>query len=171
MMFCDGCGAQLSANQSFCSTCGKPVRPGMPPFGAAVPAMGSAVQLRVLHHAKVAGILWLIYSIIHLLPGLFLIGFSHFMSGYLPSDVPIFVPGILHFIGIGISLASIVGVIAGWGLLSWKPWARVLTIVISFLHLLNFPLGTALGIYSLWVLLPAESEQRYREQSAVAANS
>jgi len=28
---------------------------------------------------------------------------------------------------------------------------------------LNVPLGTALGIYTLWVLLPAKSEQEYRE--------
>ena len=45
----------------------------------------------------------------------------------------------------------------------------MLSIVIGILHLLNFPLGTALGIYTLWVLLPGESEQQYRHQSTVAA--
>lgn len=47
---------------------------------------------------------------------------------------------------------SIPGIIAGYGLLKYQPWARILTIVLSCLDLLNFPLGTALGVYGLWVL-------------------
>ena len=48
---------------------------------------------------------------------------------------------------------SVPGLIAGIGLLSLRPWARMLTLVLSALNLLNVPLGTALGIYGLWVLL------------------
>jgi hypothetical protein len=36
-------------------------------------------------------------------------------------------------------------IFAGWGLLRREPWARVLTIVLSFLALFHIPLGTALG--------------------------
>src|SRR5947209_5194309 len=146
-MFCDGCGAQLSTNQSFCSSCGKPVHPGNPAAnysGSSVSSAGTmAARPRVVEHGKILGIFWLIYSVLHLLPGLFLIGFSHTMRDFLPSDVPIFVPGILHFVGLGLSLFSILGVIAGWGLLTWKPWARMLSIVLGVIHLLSFPLGTA----------------------------
>jgi hypothetical protein len=35
------------------------------------------------------------------------------------------------------------------------------------LNLINFPLGSALGIYTLWVLLPAESEREYNQHAAV----
>jgi hypothetical protein len=165
-MFCDACGAQLTADQSFCSRCGKPVRPGVAPYATAVPVMA---QSRVVRHSKILGILWLVFSVFHLLPGLFLIGFSHSMRGFLPSDVPIFVPGLLHFIGMALSLSSVAGLVAGWGLLNWRPWARMLAIVMGVLQLLNFPFGTALGIYTLWVLLPTDSEQHYRQQSTVAA--
>ena len=68
-------------------------------------------------------------------------------------------------IGIAILVKAALGFLAGWGLLQREPWARILTIVLSFLALFNLPLGTALGIYSLWVLLPAQSEREY-EQAA-----
>jgi len=43
-------------------------------------------------------------------------------------------------------------VIGGLGLYNDKPWARMLVIVMSFIALPAFPLGTAIGVYSLWVL-------------------
>lgn len=54
-------------------------------------------------------------------------------------------------------VASIPSVLAGVGLLQMAPWARILTIIVSALHLLNIPVGTALGIYGLWVMLSDET--------------
>lgn len=60
-------------------------------------------------------------------------------------------------------LAAVVGVlalpslVAGWGLLKRREWARILTLVLSVLQLANFPVGTAIGAYSLWALLNPES--------------
>jgi hypothetical protein len=53
-------------------------------------------------------------------------------------------------------VVSLPGLIAGIGLLSYQPWARILTIVLSALELPAFPFHTALGIYGLWVLLSNE---------------
>jgi hypothetical protein len=50
-------------------------------------------------------------------------------------------------------------IIGGWGLIKGKSWSRVLMIVISALHLLSFPFGTALGVYGLWVLLNEQSRR------------
>lgn len=52
-----------------------------------------------------------------------------------------------------IFLISVPGIIAGVGLLTYRPWARMLTLVVAVFELLNVPLGTALGIYTFWVLL------------------
>jgi len=52
---------------------------------------------------------------------------------------------------------SLPGIIAGIGLLKYRPWARILAIIIGVLHLLSFPFGTALGVYTLYVLLNAEA--------------
>jgi len=51
--------------------------------------------------------------------------------------------------------------VTGFSLLSRRPWGRILAIVAAVLALLKFPLGTALGIYTLWVLVPAESGIEY----------
>jgi uncharacterized membrane protein (DUF2068 family) len=57
---------------------------------------------------------------------------------------------------------GVVGLIAGWGLYERRSWARMLAIVLAFLSLLHPPFGTAIGIYTLWVLLPAASEAEYQ---------
>jgi len=49
--------------------------------------------------------------------------------------------------------------IAGIGLLKHKHWARILGIVVAILALTSFPMGTAAGIYTLWVLTHKETEQ------------
>lgn len=53
---------------------------------------------------------------------------------------------------------AIPGIIAGWGLLTRKPWSRVIGIVVAILHLFNIPIGTGFGIYSLWVLSEPAAE-------------
>jgi hypothetical protein len=56
--------------------------------------------------------------------------------------------------------------LAGFSLLNRKSYGRVLTIVLAVLALFKFPLGTALGIYTLWVLAPATSAMEYEAMSA-----
>jgi hypothetical protein len=56
-------------------------------------------------------------------------------------------------------IVSLPGLITGFGLLSYKPWARILGIVLAVLQLLHLPLGTLFGIYALWVLLSKETER------------
>jgi hypothetical protein len=64
----------------------------------------------------------------------------------------------------------VAGFFTGWGLLNREPWARIMALVLGFLALIHPPLGTALGVYTLWVLLPAESEAEYAKyQNATAA--
>jgi hypothetical protein len=55
-------------------------------------------------------------------------------------------------------IVSLPCIIAGFGLLRYRQWARTLTIVLSAVNLMNVPLGTALGLYGLWVLLSPETE-------------
>ncbi len=50
-------------------------------------------------------------------------------------------------------------IIGGWGLLNFRPWSRPLMIVLSILHLIHVPLGTALGVYGLWVLFSDEGRR------------
>jgi ABC-type glycerol-3-phosphate transport system permease component len=52
-------------------------------------------------------------------------------------------------------------VLTGYALMTRQPWGRILAIVFSIFALFHFPLGTALGIYTLWVLAPRFSGDEY----------
>ena len=54
---------------------------------------------------------------------------------------------------------SIPSILAGIGLYKRKAWARILALVLCFLSLISIPIGTALGIYGIWVLFDDESKE------------
>ena len=84
----------------------------------------------------------------------------------LVEDEPI-AQDVLSFIGNSIGLIllffSSLGVIGGIGLFSYRSWARVLVMIVSALNCLNVPVGTAKGIYSLWVLMQPETIELFEE--------
>ena len=57
---------------------------------------------------------------------------------------------------------SIPGFIAGLGLFKYKEWARIIILIISALKLLSFPIGTAVGVYSIWALIQKESIELFK---------
>jgi len=52
---------------------------------------------------------------------------------------------------------SIPGILAGIGLYKRKEWARILTLILSIIEIFSFPIGTAIGIYSIWALIQPET--------------
>ncbi|HEX6158778.1 MAG TPA: hypothetical protein VF111_01345 [Thermoanaerobaculia bacterium] len=66
--------------------------------------------------------------------------------------------GCMGAIALLIGILSIPSLLAGWGLSKGKSWARILTIVLAILNLPGFPLGTALGVYALWVMFNDETK-------------
>jgi zinc ribbon protein len=157
-MFCDRCGMRLTDPANFCPNCGKAasVTPLMP------------VTSRLAGHVRLAGILWLALSAFHFIPGLFLVSFFDHGGWFLSPSVPGFVHEILTMVGWMLLGGSILGLITGWGLLQREPWARTLAIVMACLNLIHMPFGTAIGVYTLWVLLPAAAEQEYRSVARAA---
>jgi len=123
-------------------------------------------QGRIAGHIRLLGILWLAISALRLIPGLFLIAIAG--SRIFPPDIPPFVQALLPAIGLCFLLVAGIGIAIGWGLLARQSWARMLTIVFGAISLIDIPFGTALGIYTLWVLLPAESEEEYRSMASAA---
>ena len=69
---------------------------------------------------------------------------------------------VLTIVGLVISsimtLVSAPSIVVGIGLLKFKRWARVLALVLAFLNLFGFPLGTVLAIYTFVSLLNADAE-------------
>jgi hypothetical protein len=61
------------------------------------------------------------------------------------------------FVGVFLFILAVPGIIGGIGLFKRKEWARILVLITSALHLLNFPIGTAIGGYSIWVLVNSDT--------------
>ena len=114
-------------------------------------------------HVRVLGILHLVFGGFGILAALFLLALFGGLAGVVgmsgDPEAVVAVPvlgGIGAVIAIVTTLLSIPSIIAGIGLLSYKPWARILTLILSVFHLMNIPFGTALGFYGFWVLLSKE---------------
>lgn len=181
-MYCAHCGVQLNPGQIFCSKCGQriagatasgPVAEPMPPpqvstnqFSTTSPGAGSAGQSRVARNLSALGVCWIIYSLLRLIPAMALFGLSHLHFPFLIRPLPFaphfFAGPILGVFGLLISGVAVAGFIAGWGLLAHQPWARVLAIVLGFISVIHFPLGTALAVYTFWVLLSGGAETEYQ---------
>jgi hypothetical protein len=121
-------------------------------------------------HIKILGILHIIYAGLVLLAGVIVLVVMGGIAGFLGANPDRYsdsqvAPPLLMLIGFGVFVfllvLSLPGIIAGFGLLGLKEWARILTIVLSAFELLSVPFGTALGIYGLWVLLKPETENLF----------
>jgi hypothetical protein len=158
-VFCDRCGVAIQADQPFCSQCGRRI----------IGAVSAAQQARsrVQQHTHLLGILWLAFSAINAVGGLVLlvIGntlFPHLHEMGAPAEVPTgFLGAIVSTLGIIILAKAAVGFVTGRGLLHHEPWARIAALVLAFISLFHIPFGTAIGVYTLWVLLPNDSQQEY----------
>lgn len=156
-MFCDQCGAQLQAGQTHCPKCGH-----------AITAIVENRRNRVREHVKLVAVLWMAYSVLHVATGVLLLAFAKFVFVRLamgtngpPPELIMWLRPLISIVGWLILAKAAVGFITGWGLLQREEWARTVALVIGFVALLNLPIGTALGIYTLWVLLPSQSEKEY----------
>jgi hypothetical protein len=160
-MFCHGCGAQIQPGQQYCGVCGTAIG-GFRAASAVAPARN-----RVCGHVRTLGILWIVASALRVLPVIGLHWFQPFGREGWPywGGFPGHWVGIIGAIATLWALTGLLGILAGWGLLDRQPWARMLAIVLGCIALIHLPFGTALGIYTLWVLLPAESEEEYRRSA------
>lgn len=93
------------------------------------------------------------------LGGLVVLGLIGFM-GFFPAvgrmgrtEMLILVAAIVPLLGM---LALYIA--TGVGLRDRRPWARTTGLIASALSLLSFPLGTAYGVYGIWVLTRPETK-------------
>ena len=117
-------------------------------------------------HVKVVGALNVVLGAFGLLVAVALMlifgGATWLVGATGDPDAAVAIP-ILGLTGAALSafllVLSLPGVVIGIGLLQRRSWARIAGIVISLLNLFNFPLGTMLGVYGLWVLFSKETER------------
>jgi hypothetical protein len=124
---------------------------------------------------KTLAIVWFIYAGIYLLHGVagltfarafFSGGFgpwSHWSHGPLAHGPfpPEFFAGMLGFVWVALVIKTCLALVAGWGLLEQEPWGRIVAIVAAFIFLINIPFGTAMGIWTLVMLLGYRNSTLY----------
>lgn len=116
-------------------------------------------------HVKVLGTLFIVFGAFYVLMAFgssMLLSFLAALVGAQGGDDAAIGASVLGLTGAGLFVfwlcIGIPGIITGIGLLKFKPWARILGIVLSAIRLISFPFGTILGAYGLWVLFSKDTE-------------
>ena len=162
-MFCNACGTEIQPGFNVCPKCATPVARAISSSSAALS------RSRLQRHLNTLGVLWIVVGVLFLIPATVLLFLSGAVSHFVIHDNPVAAlvgPLVLTLIGSSILLVGIGGILVGWGLRDRQPWARITAIILGILALFHPPFGTALGIYTLWVLLSDESGSEYRQLSA-----
>ena len=111
-------------------------------------------------HIKILGWLYIVSGALGMVIGVvvFLVmGIAGAASG--EAGAALAAGGIGIFVALLIAVMCLPSIIAGWGLLKRKSWSRMLAIVLGALSLLSIPVGTALGVYTIWALTKPESQE------------
>lgn len=156
-MFCNSCGANITPGHRYCPMCSKPVE-GIVPAPA---------ERRVANHLTLLGSLWIAYSVLALFGGVIIFVLNQTLFAALSARGEFGPPGgflrpMFAVIGILLLMKGTLSIIAGIGLLTRQSWARIIALVMGCISLLNIPFGTALGIYTIWVLLGENADAEYR---------
>ena len=114
-------------------------------------------------HIKILGYIYIAFGILGIVVGAFVFlaaGIAGAASG--EAEAAVAAGGFGFVIALIIAVLSLPNLIAGWGLLKRKSWSRMLAIVLGAISLLSIPVGTILGIYTIWALTKPESQALLR---------
>jgi hypothetical protein len=153
-MFCNRCGAEMPSGSLACPNCGR--RIGDP--------VSAVAQSRLQRHLQTLGVLWIAIGGLFLIPAVGLMIFGRGVRFVIHDREPwpgLF-PLLLYLAGGTMVILAASGVCVGIGLRQRRPWARTTAIIVAVLALFHPPFGTAVGVYTLWVLLADEHGDEYR---------
>lgn len=103
-------------------------------------------------HLTMLAVFYALTSVGELLGALLLFGVAG-MSAFLPEPLSALLVGVVGTaLGMFLLLLALPGLLLAWGLATRRSWAVPLGWVLGVLNLLNFPIGTLLGLYTFWVL-------------------
>ncbi len=126
-------------------------------------------------HINLLSILYIVYGAFHLLASLvgwIILRWSGLFHGTVSSEVAgsfLLLNGVIAAILLFVVIFSVLAILAGVQLRHRKQWAKYTLLVLSFLSLIHFPLGTALGVYGIWVLMNDETDKLFPSGAAPVA--
>ena len=176
-MYCSACGQLLEPNQPVCRRCGKPAA-GVPAPLQAPPFRTGCI--RVHKHLQTLGVLWIVYagwSVLQVIvAATILTGMSGMFGNHWGMNPGLFwdrfpffnAPWLVTVITVLTVARAILSAATGVCLLMKVRSGRILAIVAAVLTVIKPILGTALAIYTFWVLAPRNSAVEYEEISLAA---
>lgn len=169
-MYCSGCGQVLAPGQTVCPQCGRPAMAPIP----AVPGLEYQLQ-SYAGKVKALSIVWFVYAGLVAVTGVASLAFANmFFNGHFgywmhgpwmhgPFPPEVLGPVLMRFAWVAMLVRAGLAAAAGWGLYERAPWGRIVAIVAAILCLLKFPLGTALSLWTLVVLLGYRNSTLYEQ--------
>jgi hypothetical protein len=125
---------------------------------ATSPTVVTVEENRMKKHVNIAGILQIVFGSFLVLGGLAVGIVFGFVDQFVDDPMAIKVLGIIGTPLVVLLLLFGGAMIAGGiGLFYCKPWARILTLILAAMGLLNIPIGTLKGVYIIWVLVQSET--------------
>ncbi len=125
---------------------------------ATTPTAVTVEENRMKKHVNIAAILQIVFGAILVIAGMAVAFAFGFVDQFVDDPTAVKVLGIigtplvvLFLLFGGLMIAG------GVGLFYCKPWARILTLVMGAIGLLNVPIGTLKGVYIIWVLVQSET--------------
>src|SRR5512139_1849129 len=127
--------------------------------------MNQLNQNNMQQHVTIVGWLYIIGHVFFIVIGGFV--FVLMMSiGFFIRDLEAL--PILSIVGtwtaLFLTVLALPGLVAGIGLLKRQMWGRILAIIVAFFGLINFPIGTAISVYALFVLLQNAAGEYFTPQ-------
>ncbi len=123
---------------------------------------------RMEKHITIVAVLSLVFGTLGTLFGIFL--FVAIAGGGIISGNAV-AENITGIVATGVGgffmLISVPDIIAGIGLLKRRSWARILAFALAILDLMKIPIGTAIGIYVIWVLMNDETVKLFAQASEI----
>jgi hypothetical protein len=122
-------------------------------------------------HVKVIAVLFIVFGALGLLFALFssvIFGaLATFVGTLNDQNSPAGVAA-LGLTGIALTtfliVVSIPYIVCGWGMLTLRPWSRILGIILAAISLVRIPIGTIFGIYALVILFNKETEALFAKR-------
>lgn len=145
-MFCDRCGTRIQDHDRACF-CGR--------------VFPDEARLRLVHRVEWLGLSWCAMADLQIIAAAVFLRLSRFAPGEYSVSV-----STIQMVAVLLAIFGFAAFAVGVGLHGRESWARPLALALALPAVLEFPVGTALGIYTVRTLIPRRAGAKNRSLSA-----
>lgn len=109
-------------------------------------------EQKMMEHIKLLGIFYVILGGLDILQVVLITGIMSGIGSILGGSMIPILKFTSSIITIVYGVFSIPLIIGGISLLKYKSWSRIFVFILGIFNIVKFPIGTALGVYTIWIL-------------------